>query len=146
METTAVLPVAADFPVRLAARVIDVILVTAVAVGVGLVIGFGFDWLLIDSALILGYFVVLDVVAGATLGKRLLGLRVMGAGGGRPTWREAVIREAFVLLGSIPFIGPILALGSWIWISVTIHRSPTHQGKHDGLAGGTRVVRVTPAS
>lgn len=149
MVTTAasvVLPVAADLPVRLAARFIDVILVMAVTVSIGLVIGFGFDWLLLDSALIVGYFIVLDVVAGATLGKKLLGLRVMGARGGNPTWREAAIREAFILLGSIPFIGPFLALGSWIWISLTIRRSPTHQGKHDELAGGTRVVRVMPAS
>lgn len=39
---------------------------------------------LISLAIILGYFVVLEGVLGATLGKRVLGLRVVAVDGHRP--------------------------------------------------------------
>jgi uncharacterized RDD family membrane protein YckC len=68
------------------------------------------------------------------------GLRVLGPDGGRPTLRQALIRESFTVLGAIPFAGPLLALAAWIWIAATIRSSPTGQGKHDTLAGGTRVA------
>jgi uncharacterized RDD family membrane protein YckC len=83
-----------------------------------------------------------DTVAGATLGKFALGLRVVGTGGGRPTLRQAALREAFTVLGAVPFIGALLALGAWLGIAWTIRKSPTGQGPHDQLAGGTRVVRA----
>lgn len=51
-------------------------------------------------------------MAGATPGKLALGLRVIGPDGGRPTPRQALIREAFTVLGAIPFAGPLLALAA----------------------------------
>lgn len=132
--------VAAQLPIRLGARVIDVVVVGGLAVGLGQLMGFGYDWLVTGAALILAYFVLLDVFAGATLGKRVLGLRVVGPDGGRPTLRQAFTREVFTVFGAIPFVGPLLALAAWIWIIVTMRASPTLQGKHDVLAGGTRVV------
>ena len=123
---------------RAAARGIDVLVVTAGVLALGAGMGFGFDWLVIGAALILGYFVVLDVFA-ATLGKLALGLRVVGPDGGRPTLVQALAREAFVLVGAVPFVGPLLALAAWIWIAVGLRA--TGQGFHDRL-GGTRVVRV----
>jgi len=50
------------------------------------------------------------------------------------------------VLGAIPFAGPVLALAAWIWIIITIRASPSGQGKHDTLAGGTRVVRAGRSS
>jgi hypothetical protein len=41
----------------------------------------------------------------------------------------------------IPFIGGLLTLVAVIVIAVTINSSPTKQGKHDELAGGTQVVK-----
>ncbi|WP_437949867.1 RDD family protein [Sorangium sp. So ce296] len=70
------------------------------------------------------------------------GLRVVGPDGGRPSLNQALVREAFTLVGSIPIVGPLLALAAWVWIDMTIRSSPLRQGKHDLLAGGTRVVRV----
>jgi len=131
----------ADIPVRLAARGIDIIVLVAIEIGLGQLMGYGFDWLLLGASLVYAYFVVLDVGFGATLGKLALGLRVIGPSGARPTLRQALIREAFTLLGAIPFVGPLLALGAWIWIAVSIRASALRQGKHDMLAGGTRVVR-----
>ncbi|HEX8537960.1 MAG TPA: RDD family protein, partial [Cystobacter sp.] len=104
--------------------------------------GFGFDWLLLGAAIVLAYFCLLDTLVGATPGKFALGLRVIGPDGGRPSPRQALIREAFTVVGSIPFIGPLLALAAWTVIALTIRSSPLRQGKHDLLAGGTRVIRV----
>jgi uncharacterized RDD family membrane protein YckC len=140
--TTTDLPVPADLTPRLIARGIDFALVTAITVGLGLVIGFGFDWLAIATVIIVGYFVVLDAATGATPGKLALGLRVVGPDGGRPTLRQALRREAFMALGSIPFIGVPVAVFVWVRISRAIGRDPLRQGGHDRFAGGTRVIQV----
>ncbi|UJR85018.1 RDD family protein [Sandaracinus amylolyticus] len=134
--------VPAELPVRLAARAIDVAIVVAMNVGLGQLMGFGFDWLIAGALLVLAYFALLDALVGATLGKLALGLRVVGPEGERVTMKQALTREAFTVLGAIPFLGPILALAAWIAIVVTIRKSPLRQGRHDVLAGGTRVVRA----
>ncbi|MGK3967824.1 RDD family protein [Sorangium sp. So ce118] len=139
------LPVPAEFPARLAARAIDALVLAALDAGLGQLIGFGFDWLLAGSALVLAYFTLLDAMAGATLGKLALGLRVTGPDGGRPSLRQALVREAFTVVGAVPFIGPLLALAAWTKIALTIRSSPLRQGKHDLLAGGTRVIRARAA-
>jgi hypothetical protein len=41
----------------------------------------------------------------------------------------------------IPIIGGFLSLAAWIIIAVTINSSPSKQGKHDELAGGTQVLK-----
>ena len=120
---------------------IDVLVLGAIDGALGMLIGFGFDWLLLSAVIVLAYFSVLDVLAGATLGKMVLGLRVIGSDGGRPSMRRALTREAFTVLGAIPFVGPFLAVAAWAWIIVTIRSNPLRQGQHDLLAG-TRVVRV----
>jgi uncharacterized RDD family membrane protein YckC len=134
--------VPAELAPRVAARAIDVAVLVVVEVGLGRVMGFGFDWLALGTALVLVYFAGLDALFGATLGKAALGLRVLGPDGGTPTLRQALVREAFTVVGSVPFIGGPLSLGAWIWIGRSIRRSESRQGKHDRLAGGTRVVRV----
>jgi uncharacterized RDD family membrane protein YckC len=140
--TTADPPVPADLTPRLIARGIDVAVVTAITVGLGRAVGFGFDWLAIATVIIVGYFVVLDAAAGATPGKLALGLRVVGPDGERPTLRQALRREAFMALGSIPFIGVPVAVFVWVRISREIARDPLRQGGHDRFAGGTRVIQV----
>jgi uncharacterized RDD family membrane protein YckC len=141
-HTTPSFPAPAELAPRLVARGIDVLVLAAVDVGLGRVIGFGFDWLALGTAIVLLYFAGLDALFGATLGKAALGLRVVGPDGGPPTFRQSVIRELFTVLGAIPFVGALLAVGAWIWISRSIRANPLRQGKHDRLAGGTRVVRL----
>jgi uncharacterized RDD family membrane protein YckC len=131
----------ADIPVRLVARVIDVLLLVAITGTLGMGIGFGYDWLAISAAIVLFYFALFDTLAGATPGKFVMSLRVIGPDGNRPTLRQSVARESFVIPGAVPFVGPFLALGAWVWIFLTVRSSPLRQGKHDMLAGGTRVVR-----
>lgn len=125
---------------RVVARGIDVVVLAALGVGLGKLIGFGFDWLVLTALFVLVYFAGLDALFGATPGKRLTGLTVVGPDGGRPTLRQALVRESFTVLGAIPLAGPLLAMAAWIWIVATIRTSPVGQGKHDTLAGGTRVV------
>ena len=135
--------VPAEIPPRIAARVIDALILTAIAGALGTRIGFGYDWLATSAAIVLLYFALFDAFAGATPGKLVMSLRVIGPNGNRPTLKESFARETFVLPGAVPFVGPVLAIGAWAWVFVTVCSSPLRQGKHDLLAGGTRVVRKT---
>ena len=89
------------------------------------------------------YFTLFETTQGRTPGKMLLGLSVHGPGGApKPDFKQSAIRNAFTLLPIIPFgIGGFLGFVAMVWIAMTIHSSPTKQGKHDELAGGTQVVK-----
>ncbi len=89
------------------------------------------------------YFVAFEVTQGWTPGKKILGLSVHGPPGGapKPDVQQSAIRNSFTLLSVIPYIGGLLAVIAYIVIAVTINGSPTKQGKHDELAGGTQVVK-----
>jgi uncharacterized RDD family membrane protein YckC len=131
---------------RFFARLIDGILVN-IAAFVLLIFLFDQDyWFLVNGlfsgVLMFGYFVLLEVTHGASLGKRLLGLTVHGPGGApKPDLSQSAIRNSFTLLAVVPYIGPLLAIIAYVIIAVTINGSPTKQGKHDELAGGTQVVK-----
>jgi uncharacterized RDD family membrane protein YckC len=88
------------------------------------------------------YFVGFEVSQGWTPAKKLLGLQVHGPGGAaKPTAQQSAIRNSFMLLSVIPWVGWLLHLIAAVVIGVTINNSPTKQGKHDELAGGTQVVQ-----
>jgi uncharacterized RDD family membrane protein YckC len=89
------------------------------------------------------YFVAFEVTQGWTPGKKLLGLSVHGpAGVAKPDLSQSAVRNAFTVLTIIPFVGGLLAFIAIVVIAVTINGSPTKQGKHDELAGGTQVVKA----
>lgn len=97
---------------------------------------------LFTGVLMFAYFVVFEVTQGWTPGKKLLGLTVHGpAGAPKPDLQQSAIRNAFTLLPIVPFIGGLLGVIAIIVIAVTISSSPTKQGKHDELAGGTQVIK-----
>lgn len=140
---------------RLGARVIDGLIVgipTAIVnfvivMALGTIVG-GAIGAIISAGVALGYFVFLETTKGQTFGKQILKLRVVGPTGGLPTQKESLTRNAFyglALLGIVPFIGtPLYALamlGVAILIAVTINQNPQRLGKHDELAGGTRVIQ-----
>lgn len=132
--------------VRWGARVIDGILVTAVSYVLALFFDASSRILvtgLFTGLLMFVYFVVMETAQGRTFGKMLLGLHVRGPGGAaKPDLKQSAIRNAFTLLPIIPFgIGGFLAFVAMFVIAVTINSSPTKQGKHDELAGGTQVVK-----
>jgi len=156
----------ADVPNRIMALIIDIIVLS--------VIGFVLAWLFgglinepgaLDSAggeldivaflvvLVLqlaisfAYFGSLWTLLGATLGMRLLGLRIGDESDGRPIhWRQSAIRWLILgipsLLASLAVyvpnaIGLILAALGVAWMLLllyTMAQSPTKQGLHDRYA------------
>jgi len=131
--------------VRFGARIIDGILVGIVAGILAMIFGATSNILvtgLFSGVLMFAYFVAMEVTQGRTLGKMLLGLSVHGPGGAsKPDVKQSAIRNAFTLLTIVPYIGGLLAVIAYVVIAVTINGSPTKQGKHDELAGGTQVVK-----
>lgn len=130
---------------RFVARLIDGIIVNVVAFGIALAIGSLTNyWVtgLFSGLLMFLYFLAFESTQGWTPGKKILGLSVHGpAGAPKPDVQQAAIRNVWTLLNIIPFIGGLLTLVAVIVIAVTINSSPTKQGKHDELAGGTQVVK-----
>ncbi|KZF05110.1 hypothetical protein A2J03_06360 [Rhodococcus sp. EPR-157] len=131
---------------RFGARFIDGIIIAIVAFILYAIAPGGFigQWILGLATALLGfaYFVFLESSRGQTFGKQILGLRTVGAAGGNPTQAEAAKRNAFLLLNILPILGGFLVLVAYIVIAVTINSSPTKQGKHDEIAGGTQVISV----
>jgi uncharacterized RDD family membrane protein YckC len=130
---------------RFGARVIDGIIVHIVAVVIAVVIGeLSNYWVtgLFSGLLMFLYFLLFESTQGWTPGKKLLGLSVRGPGGApKPDVQQAAVRNVWTLLPIIPFIGGLLLVIAVIVIAVTINGSPTKQGKHDELAGGTQVIK-----
>jgi uncharacterized RDD family membrane protein YckC len=130
---------------RFVARLIDGIIVNIVAFGIAIAIGsLNNYWVtgLFSGLLMFLYFLAFESTQGWTPGKKLLGLSVHGPGGAaKPDLQQAAIRNVWTLLNIVPFVGGLLTLIAVIVIAVTINSSPTKQGKHDELAGGTQVVK-----
>ncbi|MBB3035733.1 RDD family protein [Hoyosella altamirensis] len=88
------------------------------------------------------YFLVFEVTTGSTPGKKVLGLHVMGSGGrSKPSLKESAVRNAYMLLNLISFVGSLLWLIAVVAIGFTISTSSAKQGFHDRIAGGTQVVK-----
>lgn len=107
---------------------------------------------IIQAALYLGYFSLMESNRGQTVGKMVLKLRTYGPDRvSNPTMQEAVKRNAYSALGIlsiIPFIGWFFLgwaapLAAMIFIAVTLNNDkPNHQGWHDKFAGGTQVMQI----
>jgi uncharacterized RDD family membrane protein YckC len=131
---------------RFGARLIDGIVVTIVS----WILIFATDslsnfWItgLFTGLLTFLYYLGFETTQGWTPGKKVLGLSVRGPGGAaKPSVQQSAIRNSWTLLPIIPFIGGLLGVVAIIVIAVTINGSPTKQGKHDELAGGTQVVKA----
>jgi uncharacterized RDD family membrane protein YckC len=130
---------------RFAARILDGLIVGIVGGIIVYAIGLASNvWItgLFTGVITFAYYVGLEVTQGWTLGKKVLGLSVHGpAGAPKPTVQQSAIRNAWTLLPIVPFIGGLLGVVAIVIIAVTINSSPTKQGKHDELAGGTQVVK-----
>ncbi|MCP9276011.1 RDD family protein [Mycolicibacterium arenosum] len=132
---------------RFLARLIDGILVSIIG-SIGIVAIFSPRYLsdilvtgLFTGVLMFVYFLAFEAGVGWTPGKKLLGLEVRGPGGAaKPDVKQAAIRNAWTLFPIIPFVGGLAAFIAIVVIAVTVSSSPTKQGKHDELAGGTEVV------
>lgn len=133
---------------RIAAAVIDLVLlagilaILSVAVGQVSVGGGSFSvyltgtWAVVFLVLALGYYFVLEAWAGQTVGKRLLGLRVLSAGGARPSVRAVAGRTLLRLVDWLPF----LYLAGFI----TMLATGTRRQRIGDLAARTAVARAVP--
>jgi uncharacterized RDD family membrane protein YckC len=83
------------------------------------------------SFLTAGYFVLFHGMDGSTIGKRLLGLRVVGPGQSPITYHQAFLRCLALVLAVVPLAAGVL------WILLTREK----RGWHDYLAR-TWVIRV----
>jgi uncharacterized RDD family membrane protein YckC len=138
----------ADLWVRFAARLIDeVIIWIPVSIIMFLILRIGGVWtssilLLVGSLILYGYFIGMETSSGGTLGKKILGLRVIGPGGGQVDAGASAKRNLFIILGAIPCVGGIAAFVMEIYIAVTIEQDPFKRGWHDKFAGGTQVIKI----
>jgi uncharacterized RDD family membrane protein YckC len=134
-----------DLIPRFIARLIDGVVVNIVVFVLSMFVLRDYGLLvtgLFSGVLMFGYFVLFEVTQGASPGKRLLGLRVLGPGGRlKPDLSQSAIRNSFTLLAVVPYVGALLAFIAYIVIAVTINASPCKQGRHDDLAGGTQVIK-----
>jgi uncharacterized RDD family membrane protein YckC len=133
---------------RIAAALIDIALllvllvVLAVLVGEASVEGGTFSFALggasmaLYVALVLLYYLVLEWTIGQTVGKLLLGLRVVRAGGGRPSVWAVAIRTVLRIVDWLP----LLYLVGFIAMLSTGAR-PRRLGD---LAAGTEIMRADP--
>ena len=150
---------------RFLARLIDGLLLGAISIVIGIVLGGGVVISgagqgtsyavsalssLIGVAIGFAYFGFLDSSQGGTLGKKAMSLRVVGLNGGNPTFTESVKRNIFLvipILGVVPFLGlisPLLTLVAYITIAVGISQdTDRRQAWHDRFAGGTQVVKTS---
>jgi uncharacterized RDD family membrane protein YckC len=134
----------AGLGVRIGARLLDGLIVGLPA---SIVLGLIFrlnttSWIVsgIVSLLWFGYFVLMESNQGATIGKRLLNLRVVGADGQPPSMEQAAKRNVWMLIGLIPLIGGLLGFVAVIAIIVTISSNADNRGIHDQFAE-TAVMR-----
>lgn len=138
----------ASLGVRFAARLLDgllvglpaVIVLTLFGLGTG---GFGLTgWIgsAITSLLWFGYFVYFESSSGATVGKRILKVRVVAPDGSPPSVEAAAKRNVWMLFGLIPFVGALVQFIAVIVIAVTISGNEFNRGKHDEFADTGVVV------
>lgn len=159
----------ANFWWRLGAALIDLIIAF---VGIGLInmvlltplflsapanMSMGFDFsfyylmiLVIDTGLYVGYKVALEGSGWhATLGKKLLGLEVVGAGGQAVDYTMAARRNAlFVVTGLlriVPALGPLAAMALSIYAVLPLFKKPLETAHHDRFAGCKVVHAAKPA-
>lgn len=105
----------------------------------------------LSTVLYIAYYAVMESSQGATFGKQLMKLKVVGPDGrSNPTIEQAARRSAFHainLIAIVPVVGwifgPLLSLAAVIFIAVSINNDPVaRQGWHDKFAGGTRVLKI----
>jgi len=99
------------------------------------------------------YYIGLEATFGATLGKRIVRIRVIAPSGGVPGWRKSVIRNGLRVIDSLPafnLLGVVLILrtpertrvGDLVACTRVIHREACALGGDGELAGvGRRMAR-----
>lgn len=87
--------------------------------------------------------IVLESRRGYSPGKYIVGLRVRNFDGTVPRLSQAIARNAYAFVGSVPLLGRYLGLPALAAIAFTIWRDPDGRGWHDRVAG-VIVVQIPP--
>jgi uncharacterized RDD family membrane protein YckC len=147
---------------RLVAFVIDLVFLACISIAIGLIVGAyreGSSQAVTLAAGLVGvaigglYFVAFWTSGWrATLGMRLIGIRLLQTVDGAPLSLEAAITRWLALLGIVqllsilPFAQGVLGLIALVWVIVLLVTTATdrlHQGMHDRWAGSV-VVQPAP--
>jgi uncharacterized RDD family membrane protein YckC len=132
---------------RSGAALIDVALLTGVFVIFILMVGeirtqgeysatLNGAWSLVYLAVVLAYYFVFEVTVGQTVGKRLLGLRVVRADGSRPSAAAIAVRTLLRLVDWLPLL---YLVGFVAMLATGVQRQ-----RLGDLAAKTRVARALP--
>jgi uncharacterized RDD family membrane protein YckC len=133
---------------RVGAALIDIALLAGVFLIFSLTVGeisterWGFyaylnpAWFLVYLAVVLVYYFVLEVAVGQTVGKRLLGLRVVRADGSRPSVAAIAVRT---LLRLVDWLPALYMVGF-----TTMAATGARRQRLGDLAAKTRVGRALP--
>lgn len=87
------------------------------------------------SLIAIVYYVVLEAIAGATIGKFLTGIRVVNEDGTKLGWTGAVVRNVARVVDVFPYVFPYLVGAVSVWAS------PTHQRLGDRWANTVVVTK-----
>ena len=69
------------------------------------------------SLIVIVYFVLLEGIAGATLGKFLTGIRVVNQDGTKLTWSASFVRNFARIVDAFPYVFPYLVAAISVWAS-----------------------------
>lgn len=125
-----------DLLIQGAAALVLTLLISAATPSIG---GYMVEALLIavNFAIFFGYYVVLEAIGGGqTLGKRALGIRVVGADGSHCGWGRSVLRNLLRVVDWMPFL---YGVGIIMVATTREHR------RLGDFVGGTVVVHVERA-
>ena len=133
---------------RVGAALVDLVLLAGVFAILGLTVGestvgggsfnvaIGDGWLLLFGALAFLYYFVLEATTGQTVGKRLGGLRVVNADGGRPSVWAIAGRTVLRIVDVLPFL--------YLVGFLTMLATGSRRQRIGDLAAGTVVARPQP--
>ena len=74
------------------------------------------------SLIAIAYYIVLEGIAGATIGKFLTGIRVVSEDGGKLGWSGVVVRNVARVVDAFPYGLPYLVGAISVWVSPTQQR------------------------
>jgi uncharacterized RDD family membrane protein YckC len=69
------------------------------------------------SLIVICYFILLEGIAGATIGKFLTGIRVVSQDGNKLTWSASIVRNIARIVDAFPYALPYLVAAISVWAS-----------------------------
>jgi uncharacterized RDD family membrane protein YckC len=117
---------------RIVAGIIDLIVMMVIIFPLSLVVGQSMGAQLGVSLIGIVYFIVMEALKGATVGKMAMGLKVVKKDGSAISWQESVIRNLLRIVDALP----VFYIVGIICIAVTDLKQ-----RVGDMAAGTLVVK-----